>query len=70
MSITVQDAVKGMLQIVAQLQDTYPKKKFTLDGRLVGDLGKFSSKANTTLSFSIGSKNVTMEKPPAVASYK
>jgi len=29
-----------MLEIVEALQETYPKKKFTLDGRLVGDLGE------------------------------
>ena len=33
-------AVKEMLQIVEALQKEYPKKKFTLDGRLVGDLGE------------------------------
>jgi len=40
MSITVQDAVKQLLQVVEQLRSTYPKKKFTLDGRLIGDLGE------------------------------
>ena len=40
MPITVQDAVKQLLQIVEQLRSKYPKKKFTLDGRLVGDLGE------------------------------
>lgn len=29
-----------MLQVVKQLQQVYPAKKFTLDGRLVGDLGE------------------------------
>jgi len=29
-----------MLAIVAQLQKAYPEKKFTLDGRLVGDIGE------------------------------
>ncbi len=29
-----------MLQIVEQLRRNYPKKRFTLDGRLVGDLGE------------------------------
>lgn len=36
----IRDAVVEMLEIVAQLQKTYPKKRFTLDGRLVGDLGE------------------------------
>jgi hypothetical protein len=40
MAITIPDAVKQMLQIVKKLQKAYPKKRFTLDGRLVGDLGE------------------------------
>lgn len=36
----IDDAVKTMLGIVDELRKTYPKKKFTLDGRLVGDLGE------------------------------
>ncbi|MBA7644682.1 hypothetical protein ES703_52427 [subsurface metagenome] len=40
MEITISDAVKQLLQIVKQLQSKYPKKKFTLDGRLVGDIGE------------------------------
>ena len=40
MKITIPDAVSQMLEIVKQLQNAYPKKKFTLDGRLVGDLGE------------------------------
>lgn len=36
----IHQAVKDMLQIVKELQSAYPKKKFTLDGRLVGDLGE------------------------------
>jgi hypothetical protein len=39
-SITVQEAVKQLLQIVERLRMTYPHRKFTLDGRLVGDLGE------------------------------
>lgn len=33
-------AVKELLVIVDALHKRYPKKKFTLDGRLVGDLGE------------------------------
>ncbi len=33
-------AVKELLVIVEALHRRYPKKKFTLDGRLVGDLGE------------------------------
>lgn len=40
MSITPQAAVIQLLQIVQQLRNTYRKKRFTLDGRLVGDLGE------------------------------
>lgn len=40
MEITIQCAVKQMLQIVEQLQNKYPRKKFTLDGRLIGDIGE------------------------------
>ena len=36
----IHHAVKEMLAIVESLQIAYPKKKFTLDGRLVGDLGE------------------------------
>lgn len=38
--ITIPDAVKQMLTIVDQLCSAYPHKSFTLDGRLVGDLGE------------------------------
>jgi hypothetical protein len=40
MSITVPEAVKQMLAIVERLCTAYPHKKFTLDGRLVGDIGE------------------------------
>lgn len=40
MSITIPEAVKLMLSIVERLCVAYPKKKFTLDGRLVGDIGE------------------------------
>ena len=36
----IHHAVKEMLKIVEALQKQYSKKKFTLDGRLVGDLGE------------------------------
>lgn len=38
--ITVPDAVRQMLAIVERLCAAYPKKRFTLDGRLVGDIGE------------------------------
>ncbi len=40
MTISIPDATKQMLAIVHALQRSHPKKKFTLDGRLVGDLGE------------------------------
>src|SRR6266853_885311 len=40
MAITIPEAVKQMLGIVEQLCAIYPHKKFTLDGRLVGDIGE------------------------------
>ncbi len=39
-AISIPDAVKEMLGIVQRLQATFPKKRFTLDGRLVGDIGE------------------------------
>lgn len=38
--ITVPDAVKQLLGIVARLHAAFRHKAFTLDGRLVGDLGE------------------------------
>src|SRR5438552_1572188 len=38
--MAIPEAVKQMLDIVGQLIETYPQKKFTLDGRLVGDIGE------------------------------
>lgn len=38
--ITVPEAVKQLLGIVGRLHETFPHKAFTLDGRLVGDLGE------------------------------
>lgn len=40
--ITIPEAVKELLAIVERLRETYKaqKKQFTLDGRLVGDIGE------------------------------
>jgi hypothetical protein len=38
--ITIPEAVEQLLKIVQELREAYPKKRFTLDGRLVGDLGE------------------------------
>ena len=40
MEITIPQAIKQLLQITKQLHNEYPKRRFTLDGRLVGDLGE------------------------------
>ena len=40
MEITIPEAIKQLLQITKQLHNEYPKRRFTLDGRLVGDLGE------------------------------
>ena len=40
MGITTPEAIKQLCQVVKQLRDAYPGKKFTLDGRLVGDRGE------------------------------
>lgn len=36
----IHKAVNELLKIVEALQSRYDRKKFTLDGRLVGDLGE------------------------------
>ena len=38
--ISIPEALKQLQTIVTALQQSYPIKKFTLDGRLVGDLGE------------------------------
>ena len=38
--MTTDIAIKELLGIVHSLRDKYPHKRFTLDGRLVGDLGE------------------------------
>lgn len=38
--ITIPEAVRQMLAIVERLCSAYPQKRFTLDGRLVGDIGE------------------------------
>lgn len=38
--ITIPEAVKQLLGIVQRLHAAFPHKAFTLDGRLVGDLGE------------------------------
>ena len=40
MSTPLSVYVKRLLKIVAEMQHDYPSKRFTLDGRLVGDIGE------------------------------
>ena len=40
MSISISEALPKLLQIVSELQSAYPRRRFTLDGRLVGDIGE------------------------------
>ena len=39
-TISIPVAIEELLDIVKRLRASYPKKRFTLDGRLVGDLGE------------------------------
>jgi hypothetical protein len=36
----ISKAIKTLLQTVKELHDAYPQKNFTLDGRLLGDIGE------------------------------
>lgn len=36
----IKDALEGLFAAVSELQSVYPGKPFTLDGRLVGDIGE------------------------------
>lgn len=36
----ITEALKNILSGIAQLRETFPDKKFTIDGRLVGDIGE------------------------------
>ncbi len=40
MNKMISDSVRELLVIVARLRARFPKKRFTLDGRLVGDIGE------------------------------
>ena len=44
MEIAILETIKQPRWVVKQLRDAYPRKKFTLDGRLVGDLGEVLAK--------------------------
>ena len=40
LGIKIPEAIKQLLEIVEQLRAVYPTRRFTLDGRLLGDLGE------------------------------
>ena len=42
----VQEKIKELKKIVKELKEKYPHKEFTLDGRLVGDLGEIIVEQN------------------------
>jgi hypothetical protein len=46
--------VKRLLSIVAEMEKDYPKKRFTLDGRLVGDLGEILAEQRYELTLHEG----------------
>jgi hypothetical protein len=52
--ISVPVAIEELLSIVKRLHDSYPGKKSTLDGRLVGDLGEVLVAENYDLTLHKG----------------
>lgn len=42
----IKDKIRELIKIVGELKDKYPQKEFTLDGRLVGDLGEIIVEEN------------------------
>lgn len=47
--MTIPRAIRQLLAVVQALRQRYPKKRFTLDGRLVGDLGEALAEENYDL---------------------
>lgn len=48
--ISISEAIHQLLAITERLQEQFPEKKFTLDGRLVGDLGEILAKQHYEIS--------------------
>jgi len=46
MSKAISESIKKLLQIVDELHEAHPAKKFTLDGRLLGDIGEILVEEN------------------------
>jgi hypothetical protein len=53
-SIAISDSIVKLLQIVDDLQKAHPTKKFTLDGRLVGDIGEILVEERYDISLFVG----------------
>jgi hypothetical protein len=48
--VRANEAIIKLLEIIAALREKYPHKRFTLDGRLVGDLGEVIAEENYKLT--------------------
>ncbi len=46
MPAKIKTHIKSLLNIVSELQKLYPQKRFTLDGRHVGDIGEVLAEGN------------------------
>ena len=52
--ISIPEALIQLQAIVTDLQHSYPKKRFTLDGRLVGDLGEILAESVYEIDLFLG----------------
>lgn len=50
----IKDAIGELLAIVKRLQVRYPNKRFTLDGRLVGDIGEVLAADKYNIDLNVG----------------
>ena len=50
----IEEALKGLFAAVAMLKEAYPGKPFTLDGRLVGDIGEVVASLAYSLTLNDG----------------
>lgn len=63
-SMTICKAVGELLRIVEELHINYPNRKFTLDGRLVGDLGEVTVEQNYEVTLCLSSEKHYDGKTP------
>lgn len=54
MPVSIAQALESLLEVVGNLQKAFPKKRFTLDGRLLGDLGEILVEQHYDLSLMEG----------------